>query len=370
MPSRTPRQLVIAGFHRSGTSMTAQWLRNAGLPLGVRLNPPDPSNPDGHFEDMDIVEWHVAVLRDNSSNWLYDRPAALAVGEARLAQLRALAAERDRRFPQWGFKDPRCCLCLDAWMDGLSNPYVLAVYRHFGECYRSILQRAARHIALNPQPGYPGLRFWSDPELILRMWLTHNQALLRCARRQPDRILAVSQPGLLAGFPLTQELGKRFGFVLDGGADSGVKPDLPASESAGPAQAEPALAQALAETWAALNTLAVAPAPSPVPDARAKPAQDIPFGEIEAIIGGFADAVAAELPQDPEQWLKSYQACAEAGRQDEAAACYRRHVRLRLGRPGYLGDLEASLRQIDDLGQRADLLRRVGQHLRRFAAEP
>jgi len=48
------KQLIVAGFHRSGTSMLTQELHKAGLFVGKRLMSPNFSNADGYFEDNKI----------------------------------------------------------------------------------------------------------------------------------------------------------------------------------------------------------------------------------------------------------------------------------------------------------------------------
>ena len=44
-------------------------------------------------------------------------------------------------------------------------------------------------------------RFWEEPDLALRMWLTHNNALLAFARTYPEDTLAVSLDMIRDGFP-------------------------------------------------------------------------------------------------------------------------------------------------------------------------
>ncbi len=61
-------QLIIAGFHRSGTSVTAQLLHGAGLFLGYELLEALPSNPYGHFEDREVVELDRQILADDAAN--------------------------------------------------------------------------------------------------------------------------------------------------------------------------------------------------------------------------------------------------------------------------------------------------------------
>src|ERR1700754_1667907 len=57
-----PPPLIILGMHRSGTSLAASLLQSAGLDVGLRLMEANWSNPRGHFEDMDFVDFQRASL--------------------------------------------------------------------------------------------------------------------------------------------------------------------------------------------------------------------------------------------------------------------------------------------------------------------
>ena len=58
--------LLVAGFHRSGTSVVTDLLQRSGLYVGEELLDPAPSNPYGHFEDTEVVDIHE---RSRSSLW-------------------------------------------------------------------------------------------------------------------------------------------------------------------------------------------------------------------------------------------------------------------------------------------------------------
>ena len=67
--SLRPFQIIISGFHISGTSLTAQYLHRAALNLGGKRMGANPSNTDGHFEDCDIVALHKDMLAANQRDW-------------------------------------------------------------------------------------------------------------------------------------------------------------------------------------------------------------------------------------------------------------------------------------------------------------
>ncbi|HUU33183.1 MAG TPA: hypothetical protein VMW48_03915, partial [Vicinamibacterales bacterium] len=72
--------LIVLGMHRSGTSLAASLLADAGLDVGTRLLGANASNPRGHFEDEDFVELQQAVLRElglSPDGWVTTSPPAV-----------------------------------------------------------------------------------------------------------------------------------------------------------------------------------------------------------------------------------------------------------------------------------------------------
>jgi len=208
------QELVIAGFHRSGTSATAQILHRAGLFLGDELLEALPSNPYGHFEDRQIVEFHQEVLADNGLTWLVDRPFLPVVGKSRWAAMRDIIERRRAGHALWGFKDPRVCLFMMLWKYLAPDMKVLLVYRHFSECTYSLGRRHSSDLFLNRGNRYVHRRFFEEPDLALRMWLVHNEALIEFAHAYPQDTLTVSLDSLRGGFPLVRAVNERWDLGL------------------------------------------------------------------------------------------------------------------------------------------------------------
>src|SRR5690606_8643191 len=62
--SMKDKPLVIAGMHRSGTSMASEVLHASGVNLGERLMPAkEGNNSRGFFENLDFVELHERILQ-------------------------------------------------------------------------------------------------------------------------------------------------------------------------------------------------------------------------------------------------------------------------------------------------------------------
>jgi hypothetical protein len=177
--------LVITGMHRSGTSMTAQAFRAAGLFIGERLMPAHWSNPEGHFEDLDFYELSRAIIADNGfpdSGLLSD--VRISVSSSRRAEAHSLIAERRALGTPWGWKDPRSVLLLDFWAELLPEAHFLFTFRAPWEVMDSLYQR-----------GDPACQ--DDPMLALRAWVHYNRMIREFVRAEPTRsvVFEVSQVG-------------------------------------------------------------------------------------------------------------------------------------------------------------------------------
>lgn len=216
------KQLIVAGFHRSGTSLVCQLLHRAGLFLGYDLLEAAFSNPHGHFEDTKVLNLHRQILADNGKTWLVSKPFLPVVIEPHWQSMEQMVRLRNAEHNLWGFKDPRVCLFMMIWKHLLPNAKVLLVYRHFSDTTYSLGRRQSTELLSNPT-GPPRIyrRFWEEPDLALRMWLTHNEALLTFARTYPEDTLAVSLDMVENGFPVIRAINRRWGLGLG---------EVPASE--------------------------------------------------------------------------------------------------------------------------------------------
>ena len=232
-------------------------LHRAGLFLGYELLGASFSNPHGHFEDAEIVDLHERMLADNGQTWMVDRPFLPAIAGPRCRAMEEIVRRRDAEHALWGFKDPRVCLFLAVWKHLLPNARVLLVYRHFSDATYSLGRRQSMELLSNPE-GPPRLyrRFWEEPDLALRMWLAHNEALLAFADAYPDDVLAVSLDMAQRGFPVVEAINRRWGFELDEVPVSAVL--NPASVAGRPGR-QPVSDRRLIErtlaTWEALERL-------------------------------------------------------------------------------------------------------------------
>ena len=207
-------QLLVAGFHRSGTSLFAQLLHRAGLFLGSDLLDARPSNPFGHFEDVEVVRLHDHLLTDNGTNWHVTEPFIPAISRKRWAQMESIVRRRNSQHALWGFKDPRACMFLSAWKYLLPSARVVVVYRHVADATHSLERRHAGDLTRAEGPVHLHRLFWKEPDHALRMWLTHNAALVAFARAYPEDTLVVSFDQLRAGIPILRLIEDRWALGL------------------------------------------------------------------------------------------------------------------------------------------------------------
>jgi len=272
--------------------MLAQELSNAGLFIGERLMSSSVSNEDGHFEDLDFFHLHEKLLRFNQSSWQHTDDKPLYVSEDYKKEMRRLIDQRDSKYTQWGFKDPRSVLFLQEWYNELSHPYTLVIYRHYSETTRSLLRRAAGDWLVNPQAAQ--LAFWQDKTLAYKMWLAYNRRLIKHIQTHPETTLVVSQDAVLNGFPVVQELVMRFGFDLEVNNLSTIDPDKVSVEAEIPPPPNEKLREELDAVWRELQALSQAPATEKPVEEYAVSA--VGMGEIAQKIESIAGEIS---PKDP-----------------------------------------------------------------------
>jgi hypothetical protein len=159
------RSLIITGMHRSGTSLTASLLQSSQVDIGKNLLEGNFSNPRGHFEDLDFMQFHEQVLKSQGfgpEGWILD--SQVSVPNSFLAVAEELIKTRQLK-ELWGWKDPRTTLFLNFWLELLPTSLFIFVYRNPWEVIDSLYRRGD-HL------------FQGNPYLALQVWSNYNQALL------------------------------------------------------------------------------------------------------------------------------------------------------------------------------------------------
>jgi len=140
------RKIIVVGMHRSGTSAVAGWLDKCGINMGHSQLGLNQNNSKGHFEDLDILEFHKNLAKNrNIHNWKIYNDFQSNWSNDESAFIRELIFEKDSSNAQWGFKEPRTCLYLNEWIKVLPDATYLFVYRHYSEVSKSLVNREIRN---------------------------------------------------------------------------------------------------------------------------------------------------------------------------------------------------------------------------------
>jgi hypothetical protein len=112
--------IIVTGPGRSGTSAVARVLHKSGLRMGTEFAPANEYNPVGYYEDVPARDLNERVMADCEMDGLDHWPERTDV-------LRAAEPYRDEmgRIASTGvagWKDPRFCVTLEAWLPVLSAP--------------------------------------------------------------------------------------------------------------------------------------------------------------------------------------------------------------------------------------------------------
>jgi hypothetical protein len=186
--------IAIAGMHRSGTSMVAQFLHRCGVFLGPASNLMEAAeqNPEGFWEHVQLVEINDELLNLLGAGWDYPPRPPIDWDSPRFDHLRTRAARVFAEFEQyerWGWKDPRTSLTLPFWRAVVGGIQVVAVVRNPLEVALSLRHRNGFSLALGLalwQATYRHLLADTTPEQRI---LTHYDAYFGRPAAEFERLL-------------------------------------------------------------------------------------------------------------------------------------------------------------------------------------
>ncbi len=177
--------LCIAGMHRSGTSLTASWLKKCGLNVDAgSVVAPSPWNSKGHFEDRDLVRLHedaINALKPKAQGWKLYQAKHLSFQEPQLRRAKELISSRSQISGAWGWKDPRATHFLQQWKELIPGLRALIVWRPAASVVASLVKRAVEKRAT----GKPNILQIGTINAV-RLWLSHNRLLHEFQQRYPN----------------------------------------------------------------------------------------------------------------------------------------------------------------------------------------
>ncbi len=179
------KAIIILGMHRSGTSALARLVNLLGVDLGKSFLPPDPANPSGYWEHLQIYDTHEHMLNRMGRVWhsVFPFPEEwwldpmVSLYRERLIDILKNDFSRSKL---WGFKDPRLCRLMPLWHSVFSE---VGCEPHFVYMIRNPMEVAE---SLRRRDGYS----W-DKCFVL--WLLHSLDSERECRRYPRVFITYDQ---------------------------------------------------------------------------------------------------------------------------------------------------------------------------------
>jgi len=142
-----PDIFALAGMHRSGTSLVANWFHDSQIFIGFDLLEAASTNKKGHFEDFEFLELHKKALRDkglHETGLFLNEDQEWRFNNENHAIASSIMARRSS-MDLWGWKEPRSTLYLDQWKDLIPNLKVIGIYRHPELVIKSLYERLKRN---------------------------------------------------------------------------------------------------------------------------------------------------------------------------------------------------------------------------------
>ncbi|MEO8459458.1 MAG: glycosyltransferase [Dokdonella sp.] len=163
------RAIIVAGMHRSGTSMTTRIINLLGAALAHDLIPSGIGNERGHWESRAVQNLHNEMLGEIGSD-LYS-PVNFSVGwfgstaaQQWISRIRDLIADEYSTSNFFVLKDPRIALFIPLWSEALRQssivPQFVIPFRHAEAVAASLEVRERTLASGNALPPAQGVAVW------------------------------------------------------------------------------------------------------------------------------------------------------------------------------------------------------------------
>lgn len=195
---------IILGMHRSGTSLIANYIQKLGIDIGERLLEKHDSNKDGHFEDLDFLEFHRSILRSNNlDDFLFDENIEITFDESYLTTASNLSKKKSKKNNQWGWKEPRTCLFVNLWNMIIKDSVYIISFRNPELVIDSVLRRRYNEIKARSRGSVfkkisfskSIISFYFNKNKFINQvantWLNYNCKILQVVNTRPSFVIDV-----------------------------------------------------------------------------------------------------------------------------------------------------------------------------------
>jgi hypothetical protein len=155
-------------MHKSGTTLIAKMLHKSGINMGD-FDEKVTYDLGNQFERKETKDLNKGILGcGNDFSLSVKNPIQPEMLDYQfLTRMREVIIRNNKKFKNWGFKDPRTCLTYGIWKSELPPHRVILVYRHPFEVWSHYIKKAHfRSIARG---------FWGA----LHTWYIYNHEVLK-----------------------------------------------------------------------------------------------------------------------------------------------------------------------------------------------
>src|SRR5687767_11178436 len=115
------RCVVVLGSGRSATSLITRMINALGVSVSTNLRATESEqNPEGNWEDNDVVSLHQELLKSLSARIYEPLPEGWETSDVAAQAIKTLRAIMRQRMAgtggRWVFKDPRTAVFLPIWI--------------------------------------------------------------------------------------------------------------------------------------------------------------------------------------------------------------------------------------------------------------
>jgi hypothetical protein len=174
--------VIIAGMHRSSTSLFTQYMKQCGLYIGSNLIGSNIDNKDGYFENATIVDIQQSIIQRKGFNIFNSKTFKEFEEVDKIKIMEEVQRNKNNcnYCKYFAIKDPRNSLFLDAWIDLYPQAKFIFIYRDCSEVVDSLIRRRTDR----------EIKFW--PFLAVSSWINYNEALIDFMKKNKDNTILIS----------------------------------------------------------------------------------------------------------------------------------------------------------------------------------
>ena len=193
--------IAIVGMHRSGTSLLCDLLNKSGVKFGENLLVAE-DNPEGHFENKELLNFHKRVLIYNGENptGLKLKTNIPKMNREQIIEAKTIFTKLTQNYKEdiFGWKDPRMTLFLKEWHKINPDTIYVCIYRHYNDVVQSLLKRDYLARIYPTRNFIKKFYWWLSNKLTikrrasnyLKQWVIYNELMVDfCEKHLEDCII-------------------------------------------------------------------------------------------------------------------------------------------------------------------------------------